>query len=65
MAVLPPYHLRHLPVQTEFTMATNNARCKRWLPVLILLSLRGFTDYQIGRLLGLREEYESGVERKG
>jgi hypothetical protein len=65
MAVFPPYQLRHLPAaQTEFRVATNNARCARWLPVLILLSLN-FSDYEIGLLLGLREEYENGVERKG
>jgi hypothetical protein len=43
---------------------------QRWFPLYRLLQERfrggkGFTDYEVGRLIGLREEYESGVERKG
>lgn len=65
MAVFPPYHLRH-PVQpTEFSLAISSARVQRWFPVLILLSLSYFSDYEIGRLLGLRDEYENNLERKG
>ena len=65
MAAFPPYHLRQQTHPTEFSIATNNARCSRWFPVLILLAHKEFSDYEIGRLLGLREEYEGGVTRKG
>jgi hypothetical protein len=54
----------------DYRSAVNTAKASRWYPLYRLLQERfrggkGFTDYEIGRLIGLREEYEQGVGRKG
>lgn len=68
MTVLLPYHQR-IAIQiahvTEFRAATGTAMMQRWYPVFLLLREVCFTDYQVGALIGLRDEYEQGVGRKG
>lgn len=46
------------------------ARYERWQPLWKLLQLKfkngkGFSDYEVGELIRLKEEYEGGFERKG
>jgi hypothetical protein len=54
----------------DYRSAVNTAKASRWYPLYRLLQERfrsglGFSDYEVGRLIGLREEYEGGVGRKG
>jgi hypothetical protein len=73
MTVLLPYHQRMLiriSRPTEYHLALSTPANSRWYPLFRLLSERfrgdkGFSDYEVGALLGLREEYENGLERKG
>jgi hypothetical protein len=78
MTILQPYHQRFQLVIRQpqvdgypnYRSAVSAARASRWYPLYRLLQERfrggkGFTDYEIGRLIGLREEYEQGVGRKG
>jgi hypothetical protein len=74
---LLPYHQRFQLVirpsaveYPDYRSAINTAKASRWYPLYRLLEERfrggkGFSEYEIGALIGLREEYEQGVGRKG
>jgi hypothetical protein len=53
--------------EPDYKTMTRTARFERWQPLwkLLLVVKPGFSDYEVGRLIGLKEEYESGVGRKG
>ncbi len=74
----PPYQHRYAlrfqppgsPFPDYLSSTNGTARLSRWWPLYQLLGerFRGgkpFSDYEIGALIGLREEYEGGVGRKG
>jgi hypothetical protein len=73
----PPYQQRvqirtiSQPSYPDYlSSTTGTAKMQRWFPLYRLLQARfrggkGFSDYEVGRLIGLRQEYESGVGRKG
>ena len=80
MTILQPYHQRFQLTRPpgeasdnkypDYRSAVNTARASRWYPLHVLLQKRfrggkGFSEYEIGRLIGLSEEYEQGVGRKG
>lgn len=70
-----PYQQRHairfqpprtLPAYPDYNSAINTARVARWWPLYRLLEARfrggkGFSDYEIARLVELKEEYEGGM----
>jgi hypothetical protein len=74
MTLLRPYHERTLILAKragEYNKAVNASNSvARWYPLWLLLhqSFRGgkeFSDLEIGSLLRLKEEYESGFSRRG
>jgi hypothetical protein len=73
---LLPYHQRYLlRVATpdgypNYQSATGSYRVARWYPLHRLLQERfrggkSFSDYEVGELIRLKDEYEGGVGRKG
>jgi hypothetical protein len=70
---LQPFHQRRLLIIRQSDPYPNYARVvneDRWWPLYRLLGARfrgnkGFTDYEVGRLIALKGEYEEGVGRKG
>lgn len=68
---LPPYHQRFQLTRSwsseypDYRAATGTARMQRWWPLYRLLQVQGFTPYQVGALIRLREEYEGGFGRRG
>jgi hypothetical protein len=68
MTVLQPYHQRRLitfPHVTEFRAATSSPAMQRWFPLFKLLQLEWISDWQVGLLVELKEQYESGFGRRG
>jgi hypothetical protein len=75
---LLPYHQRLLRAlespYPNYARAVNaTARASRWFPLWMLLQQRfkgldgweGFSDYEVGALLRLKDEYEGGFSRRG
>jgi hypothetical protein len=68
---LLPYHQRvqiqisSQPDYSKYSTAINSVINSRWYPLFKLLREPCFSDLDVGRLIELREEYESGVGRKG
>jgi hypothetical protein len=67
----PPYQQRvqiqisSQPDYSRYATAINTVVNSRWYPLFKLLREPCFTDLDVGRLIELRQEYESGVGRKG
>jgi hypothetical protein len=52
--------------EPDYATAIRTARFERWAPLWkLLLSKPEFSDYEVGALLRLKDEYEGGVGRKG
>jgi hypothetical protein len=52
--------------EPDYRTAIRTARFERWAPLWKLLLLKpGFSDYEIGALLRLKDEYDGGVGRRG
>jgi hypothetical protein len=70
MTRLLPYHQRRLliriaPHVTEYQAAINTPVNSRWYPLYKLLKEPCFTDYEVGELIRLKDEYEGGFSRRG
>jgi hypothetical protein len=52
--------------EPSYQARIRTARFERWQPLWKLLLVKpGFSDYQVGALLRLKDEYEQGFGRKG
>jgi hypothetical protein len=51
--------------EPSYSEAIRTARFERWQPLWKLVMVLHFTDYEVGALLRLKDEYEGGFSRRG
>lgn len=51
--------------EPDYRAAIRTARFERWQPLWKLCMVLKFSDYEVGELIRLKEEYESNILIKG